>query len=152
LELEELVEQGLETGASARKIAEVLDVDRGRVDRVVKRLKKRAASAEAEAEQAADPSSVQQMLDEVDGQIRTAIAVGNDLRAKRLTGVRASLVEQLPIQEVHDGDVGDTALLSEAEFSALRYLVAKMNRVEPDVAATWWGALFERVPPALTST
>jgi hypothetical protein len=145
-ELEEAVGAGIEAGYSARRIAAELGVERGRVDRCVARLKKTKRAAEATEQERADPSTIAKLIDGVDEQLRGAIAAGNDQRAKRLIGVRAGLVGQLPPPAERDSDGVDYSVLSETEFSALGALIAKINHVEPDDAGRWWAECFARIP------
>lgn len=141
--IDEHVQAGLDAGMSARAIAAELDVERGRVDRVVKRLKRHARALDAAEQEAESPSSLQQQIARLDEQIAAATESGNDMRALRLTRVRAALVKQLPVEEEATPDAADMSLLTDTERSAFDYLIRRVHGAD---ANPWWAECFARIP------
>lgn len=142
-DIDELVAAGLAEGLSIRAIARELDVERGRVDRVAKRLAKHERALDAAQSEAENPSSLQQQIERIDGAIAAATDAGNDMRALRLAKVRATLVEQLPPVKEADPDATEWTLLTDTERSALMYLVARANHAD---ANPWWAEYFAAIP------
>jgi hypothetical protein len=142
VELEEAVQAGIEAGYSNRRIAAELGVERGRVDRCVARLKKRHRAAEASDQEQTDPSSLEQMIAQVDEQLRVAISTGNQIGAQRLTKVRENLIAQRPPEIVHIDDGADWTRLSPAARSALEHLVHIAHGFPGN---PYWTELLERV-------